>query len=110
MEASAKISLPDSSVASVSPSSTEVHLTSLSNGNGSGNGIGNGIGNGVPRDQESACRVHAVGEVEVEEVRRSLRGPISASRGALRVILNLWLRWSLWCVLTRDSHRLFRSH
>lgn len=77
MESSAKISLPDSSVASVSPSNTEVHLSSLSNGNGNGNG--------VPPAQESTCRARAVGsEVEVEEVRRSLRGPISASRGALR--------------------------
>ena len=86
MESSAKISLPDSSVASVSPSNTEVHLSSLSNGNGNGNG------NGVPPAQESTCRARAVGsEVEVEEVRRSLRGPISASRGALRVSTSLVL-------------------
>ena len=84
MESSAKISLPDSSVASVSPSNTEVHLSSLSNGNGNGNG--------VPPAQESTCRARAVGsEVEVEEVRRSLRGPISASRGALRASTSLVL-------------------
>ena len=86
MESSAKISLPDSSVASVSPSNTEVHLSSLSNGNGNGNG------NGLALAQESTCRARAVGsEVEVEEVRRSLRGPISASRGALRVSTSLLL-------------------
>jgi hypothetical protein len=40
----------------------------------------------MPPVQESACKARAVGEVEVEEVRRSLRGPISASRGAQRAI------------------------
>jgi hypothetical protein len=93
IESSAKISVPDASVASVSPSNTEVHLSSLSNGNGSGNG------NGMPPVQESACRARAVREVEVEEVRRSLRGPISASRGALRAIdmyLLIWVNNGHW--------------